>query len=212
VKHRKLVVRYLAPQDGPVPALGSSEAEATKGSGGKSGMLKRFKIQSWTRAHDGIPVRYYLADDEREAVFVFRNEDFEFSFETEALRHSLKIGTEALQDMDADTSGDPVWPCHVSWWSPSATTTWRRHELPSELDWSGDITPRRRRTSLDAVRGVAVAAVGGGLPAAVTERPTTARRRSVRPLARVRAYARPGIGQCVHRTRRPARLPHGDAS
>ncbi|MGH3778151.1 MAG: hypothetical protein ACRDRR_20850 [Pseudonocardiaceae bacterium] len=68
-------------------------------------MFERFKIHSWANAHDGFPVRYYLAGEGCEAVFVFGNEDFEFSFEAEALRHFLKLGTEALQEMDANTSG-----------------------------------------------------------------------------------------------------------
>ncbi|MDQ2707088.1 MAG: hypothetical protein M3Z25_05410 [Actinomycetota bacterium] len=70
-------------------------------------MFERFKINVWAHARAGFPVRYYLAGEGGGAVFVFGNEDLELSFEAGALRHFVKLGTEALQEMDTNASDDP---------------------------------------------------------------------------------------------------------
>lgn len=79
--------------------------------------------------------------------------------------------------------------------------SWPR-DLPSEPDWSGSASRRRRRTSPRVLHRAAVAAPDGRLRAATGIRPTGVCRPAHRGYARVRAPIRPGPGRYIHRTAR----------
>jgi hypothetical protein len=62
----------------------------------------KLAVNSWVAIREGCPMSYYVKGS---AETDFRcggeRDGFEFAFEAEALREFLRIGTEALQDMDA---------------------------------------------------------------------------------------------------------------
>lgn len=59
-------------------------------------------VSSWVRVDTGCPVRYdVLGSAEAQFVVGRAPVEFEFVMEADALREFLKIGTEALNTMDA---------------------------------------------------------------------------------------------------------------
>ncbi len=65
-------------------------------------MFEKLAVNSWVAIREGCPMSYYVKGS---AETDFRcggeRDGFEFAFEAEALREFLRLGTEALQDMDA---------------------------------------------------------------------------------------------------------------
>jgi hypothetical protein len=65
-------------------------------------MSANLKVSSWVGIRQGCPIRYRVnaSDDVEFAVGGIR-ECFEFVFDAEALREFLRLGAEALQEMEA---------------------------------------------------------------------------------------------------------------
>lgn len=65
-------------------------------------LFSPLKVASWASAHADCPMRYTInSSDEMVIIFGRDQEEFEFSFEVDALRTLLQLGAEALAKMDA---------------------------------------------------------------------------------------------------------------
>lgn len=65
-------------------------------------MFEPFKAIGWVIAKAGCPMRHSVnGSDEVAFTFGGGRESFEFTFDAEALRKLIRLGTDALHDMDA---------------------------------------------------------------------------------------------------------------
>lgn len=68
------------------------------------GMYRTLDVKSWVHAADGCPIRHNAGRAPGESVtFTFGTgpDEFEFGFDTESLREFLKVGTEALRQVES---------------------------------------------------------------------------------------------------------------
>ena len=60
------------------------------------------KVSSWVAIHDGCPISYEICGSAGTRVQCGKEADgFEFEIDSEALRELLRLGDEALREMDA---------------------------------------------------------------------------------------------------------------
>lgn len=65
-------------------------------------MSAALKVSSYVAVRDGCPMRFRVnSPDDVEFSFGGRRDPFEFVFDAEALRAFLQVGSDALQEMDA---------------------------------------------------------------------------------------------------------------
>lgn len=71
-------------------------------------LFSPLKVVSWASAHADCPIRYTI-NSPKEMVIVFGSgtNEFEFSLDTGALRTLVRLGTEALAEMDAPAENQP---------------------------------------------------------------------------------------------------------
>lgn len=98
----------LAAIRGPLPALGVVQPKRKFNERCVTVALDLFsplKVVSWASAHTDCPMRYKInSADEMVLIFGSDSDEFEFSFETGALRRLVQLGSEALHKMDASTN------------------------------------------------------------------------------------------------------------
>jgi hypothetical protein len=66
-------------------------------------MYPKVVVKSWVGVSGDCPISYNADTDGDGVDFMFGNQPdhFEFGFDTEALREFLRVGTDALREMDA---------------------------------------------------------------------------------------------------------------
>jgi hypothetical protein len=72
-------------------------------------MFEPLKVVSWASANEQCPMKV-IANGSDEVTFIFgsgRNE-FEFAFDAGALRNLVKLGAEALREMEARQAQEPA--------------------------------------------------------------------------------------------------------
>ncbi len=92
---------WLSPEAVPrrwvPPTTGDTDNE-----GAQRQMCEPLKVVSWASANERCPIKHSVTGSD-EVVFIFGSgrDAFEFAFDAGALRNLLKLGTEALEAMDA---------------------------------------------------------------------------------------------------------------
>lgn len=70
-------------------------------------MYEPLKVMSWASALERCPMRYSISgSDNVSFTFGSGGDIFEFAFDAGALRNLLKLGADALQEMDAQEETD----------------------------------------------------------------------------------------------------------